>query len=105
MQLYTDRSQRVVVPTANLPWIHSPEFGVDRRPLERDSGEVARATSIVRYRPHSHFSKHEHAMGEEFLVLDSVFSDHLGDYAQGTYVRNRGEVTMLLSQLKVASFL
>jgi anti-sigma factor ChrR (cupin superfamily) len=27
-------------------------------------------------------------MGEEFLVLDGVFSDELGDYPAGTYVRN-----------------
>jgi hypothetical protein len=33
---------------------------------------VARATSIVRYAPHSHFSAHTHGGGEEFLVLDGV---------------------------------
>ena len=31
---------------------------------------MARATSIVRYAPHSHFSAHTHGGGEEFLVLD-----------------------------------
>lgn len=53
-----------------------------------DSGEVARATSIVRYSPGSRFSPHEHGGGEEFLVLEGVFSDEHGDDGPGTYVRN-----------------
>ena len=69
-------------------WIHSPEQGVDRIMLDRIGDEVARATSIVRYAPDSSFARHEHALGEEFLVLDGVFSDEHGDYPTGTYVRN-----------------
>ncbi len=56
--------------------------------LERDGGEVARATSIVRYAPNSSFSAHEHGGGEEFLVLAGLFSDEYGNYPAGTYVRN-----------------
>ena len=56
--------------------------------LDRIGDEVARATSIVRYAPHSHFSAHTHGGGEEFLVLDGVFQDEHGDYPAGTYVRN-----------------
>jgi anti-sigma factor ChrR (cupin superfamily) len=88
MQLHTDFSQRVVIPSADLPWVDSPMAGVHRRLLERDGEEVARATSIVRYAPGSTFSPHTHRGGEEFLVLDGVFSDEHGDYPVGTYVRN-----------------
>jgi anti-sigma factor ChrR (cupin superfamily) len=49
---------------------------------------VARATSIVRYAPQSHFSPHAHGGGDEFLVLNGVFQDEHGDYPAGTYVRN-----------------
>jgi len=56
--------------------------------LERDGGEVARATSLVRYAPGSSFSPHSHGAGEEFLVLDGVFSDETGDFPAGSYVRN-----------------
>jgi len=73
---------------ADQEWIHSPESGVDRIMLDRIGDEVARATSIVRYAPGSQFSRHEHAKGEEFLVLDGIFSDEHGDYPTGTYVRN-----------------
>jgi anti-sigma factor ChrR (cupin superfamily) len=83
-----DFTQRVVIDTTTLAWLPSPQPGVERRPLDRVGGEVARATSLVRYAPASSFPAHEHAMGEEFLVLDGVFSDEHGDYPSGTYVRN-----------------
>ena len=83
-----DFSQRVVIPTDQLPWIPSPQLGVERRMLDRIGGEVARATSLVRYAAASSFPAHEHALGEEFLVLDGVFSDEHGDYPAGTYIRN-----------------
>jgi quercetin dioxygenase-like cupin family protein len=88
MELNADFSQRVAVHAAQLPWIPSPIAGVDRRMLDRIGDEVARATSIVRYAPHSHFSPHTHGGGEEFLVLDGVFQDEHGDYPTGSYVRN-----------------
>ena len=56
--------------------------------LDRVGGEVARATSIVRYAPGSQFSEHTHSGGEEFIVLEGVFQDEHGDYPAGTYVRN-----------------
>jgi len=62
--------------------------GVERRMLDRIGDEVARATSIVRYAPSSHFSPHTHGGGEEFLVLEGVFQDEHGDYPKGWYVRN-----------------
>jgi hypothetical protein len=88
MELNADFSQRAVVHAATLPWIPSPMAGVDRRMLDRIGEEVARATSIVRYAPESHFSPHTHGGGEEFLVLDGVFQDEHGDYPPGSYVRN-----------------
>ena len=42
--------------------------GVDRD-LDRDGDEVARATSVVRFAAGSRFPRHEHALGEELLVL------------------------------------
>jgi len=80
--------QRVVIATDTLPWVPSPQAGVERRLLDRIGGEIARATSLVRYAPASEFPAHGHALGEEFLVLDGVFSDEHGDYPAGTYVRN-----------------
>jgi len=83
-----DLTQRAVVNTKALGWVPSPRPGVERRFLERDGGEVARATSIVRYAPGSAFPAHEHGGGEEYLVLEGTFSDEHGDFPVGTYVRN-----------------
>src|SRR5262249_26047199 len=83
-----DFSQRVVIDTNAAPWQPSPSPGVERRKLDRIGGEIARATTIVRYAPGSSFSLHRHDDGEEFLVLDGVFSDEHGDYPAGTYIRN-----------------
>ncbi|WP_298257924.1 cupin domain-containing protein [uncultured Litoreibacter sp.] len=88
MELNADFSQRVVVHSDQLDWNASPMPGVDRRMLDRIGGEVARATTIVRYAPDSKFSAHTHTGGEEFIVLDGVFQDEHGDFPEGTYVRN-----------------
>ena len=88
MNLNSDFNARAAVHAARLDWTPSPIPGVERRMLDRIGEELARATSIVRYAPHSHFSPHIHGGGEEFLVLDGIFQDEHGDYPAGTYVRN-----------------
>lgn len=88
MRINADFSEKAVVVPKESDWVCSPESGVDRLMLDRVGDEVARATSIVRYAPGSSFPPHEHAAGEEFLVLDGVFSDEHADYTVGTYVRN-----------------
>lgn len=88
MQLNTDFSQRCVVNTHALPWQASPSPLVERRLIERDGGEQARATSIVRYAPGAAFPAHRHDLGEEILVLEGVFSDEHGDYPAGTWLRS-----------------
>ena len=88
MRLNADFSKRVVIETETVPWEESPMSGVQRRELDRIGEEVARATSLVKYDPESYFSAHTHSGGEEFLVLEGVFSDEHGDYPAGTYVRN-----------------
>jgi len=88
VELNADFSQRVVVHAARLGWTPSPIVGVERRMLDRIGDEVARATSIVRYAPKSHFSPHTHGGGEEFIVLNGVFQDEHGDFPAGSYIRN-----------------
>ena len=88
MRINADFSKPAFVIPRAEDWVHSPESGVDRLMLDRIGDEVARATSVVRYAPGSSFPTHEHAMGEEFLVLEGVFSDETGHFPAGTYVRN-----------------
>ena len=88
MQINADLKQLAIVHAGDLDWVPSPKGEVDRKMLERDGDEVARATTIVRYPAGSAFPEHEHALGEEFLVLEGVFSDENGNFSEGTYVRN-----------------
>jgi anti-sigma factor ChrR (cupin superfamily) len=88
MELNADFTKRVVIESSQMDWTPSPMPGVDRRMLDRIGGEVARATSIVRYAAGSAFSQHTHTGGEEFIVLGGVFQDEHGDFPEGTYVRN-----------------
>jgi anti-sigma factor ChrR (cupin superfamily) len=88
MDINTDFKQRIVLHADQLAWQASPVPGVDRKCLDRVGGEVARASSIVRYAPNTVFTPHAHDGGEEILVLDGCFLDERGDYPAGTYLRN-----------------
>ena len=88
MKLNANFDSRVVVRPEDHVWVDSPMPGVQRMMLDRVGGEVARATSLVRYAPNSEFSPHTHDGGEEFFVLEGVFSDEHGSYGAGSYVRN-----------------
>ena len=89
MSINRDFTKRVCINSENEPWHKSPADGVERLYLERDdAGESAIATTIVKFAPGSKFEQHTHDGGEEFLVLDGVFSDEFGSYPKGTYIRN-----------------
>lgn len=88
MDINTDFTRRTATQIADIDWVPSPVEGIDRRMLERDGGEVARATTVVRFAPGAKFPFHEHVAGEEFFVLEGTFSDDSGDYKAGSYLRN-----------------
>ena len=88
MNIHSDLSARIVLYADRLHWQASPVQGVERQMLDREGGEVARATSVVRYAPNTQFTPHTHDGGEEILVLDGCFSDEAGDYSAGMYLRN-----------------
>ena len=88
IQINADHAQRCVVNSSQLEWQPSPSPLVQRRLLERDGGEVARATSVVRYEPGASFERHVHERGEEILVLDGSFCDDSGTHGPGTYLHN-----------------
>lgn len=83
-----NREQAVVIDTAAMSWTASPQSGVERKVLESLDADTERVTTIVRFAPNSYFPAHTHGGGEEFLVLEGVFSDASGDYPAGHYVRN-----------------
>ncbi|WP_341503666.1 cupin domain-containing protein [Gallaecimonas sp. GXIMD4217] len=87
-RINADFTKELALDTHAMAWAPSPLAGVERKMLDRIGCEVARATSLVRYGPGCHFSEHVHGGGEEFLVLEGVFSDERGHYGPLCYVRN-----------------
>lgn len=90
MKLNADLTQRANRNIHQILWEDSPAKGVQRRRLECDDDHapVERVTTVVRFAENSAFSAHHHDGGEEFLVLEGVFSDEFADYPAGYYVRN-----------------
>lgn len=86
--LNADFNQRVVIKPEDHKWVDSPMPNVTRMMLDRVGAESARATTIVKFEPNSEFSEHTHIGGEEFYVLEGVFSDEHNDHGKGSYVRN-----------------
>jgi anti-sigma factor ChrR (cupin superfamily) len=80
---------RVVMDTREMAWTPSPAGTVLRKRLhlvgEVESGQV---TSLVRYLPGSSFPEHGHPEGEEILVIEGTFSDHVGDAQAGAHLLN-----------------
>lgn len=83
-----DLSQPASLVPQQWQWLPSPQPEVERVMLDRQGDEVAVATSIVRYAEDSAFPAHEHALGEEFIVLQGEFGDEHGRYGAGSYLRN-----------------
>ncbi len=89
VHLHADLGINAFVNTSAMTWALSPTPGVHRKALERFGGKTTcRATSLIHYAPGARIAAHIHDGGEEFFVLDGVFSDDAGDYGRGTYGRN-----------------
>ena len=88
MLINADFSCRASLLPEQHQWVQSPQQGVERVMLDRVGAEKARATSIVRYAPDSHFPHHLHPGGEEILVLSGTFSADDRHYPAGWYLRN-----------------
>ena len=88
MLINADFSCRASLLPEQHQWVQSPQQSVERVMLDRVGAEKARATSIVRYAPDSHFPHHLHPGGEEILVLSGTFSADDRHYPAGWYLRN-----------------
>lgn len=89
MLINADFSQIAIVKPNDYQWFKSPHGEVERVMLDRIGNETARATSLVRYAPQTIFPEHQHALGEEILVLSGTFTENGHQhYPAGWYLRN-----------------
>ena len=75
----------VRIETRHAPFVPGAVPGLSVRPLHEFRGENV---ALVRWEPGTEFHPHIHMGGEEILVLDGTFSDELGDYPAGTWIRS-----------------
>jgi hypothetical protein len=89
VELNSDKTKRQLVKTSDIEWVGASQAGgVYRKMIERRGGEVARATTVVKFDPDQSFPRHTHAGGEEFVVLDGVWRDDYGSFGKYSYIRN-----------------
>lgn len=90
IDVHSDLTKRIVVKVADLSWSPSPWIpGINRKFLDRyGNGQFVPSTSVVSFAPGVRDPYHAHPHGEEFYVLEGVFTDHTGDYLPGFYVRH-----------------
>jgi len=91
--LNSDFTQVVTVNTEQMDWEDSPMPNVWRKRLELISTSNPQLTTVVKFTPDSYFKAHQHDGGEEFLVLEGVFSDSNGDFPYRVY--KMLQITML----------
>lgn len=85
MKINENFDQRAVIDTSNVAWQPSPYPGLVHKLLDCTDDEVPRVSRIIQYAAGS--SLPEQGLGDEFLVLDGVFSDGQERYPAGSYVR------------------
>ena len=89
MLVNADFSKIAIVIPQHHQWTKSPGGEVERVMLDRIGAESARATSLVKYLPHTIFPQHQHPNGEEILVLSGVFTENsTTNYPAGWYLRS-----------------
>ncbi len=70
--------------TQDAGWQPGPVDGLSLRQLHAFGNE---RVALVRWRPGTRYVHHEHAGGEEILVLDGTLADEHGIYPPGTWLR------------------
>jgi len=89
ISLNSEKSEMQLVKVCEVEWVETSQAGgVHRKMIERLGGEVARATTVVKFDPDQAFPRHSHAGGEEFLVLEGVWRDDYGSFSKYSYIRN-----------------
>jgi len=87
MLINADFSQRVVINPNQYNWLPDMTHGLERAIFERIGVEFSKSTHLLRYAPFTDYLSHPNSHSEEVLVVAGEFSDELGRYTAGTYLR------------------
>jgi anti-sigma factor ChrR (cupin superfamily) len=87
-QLNADVALRVVVQSAQLPWLDAPTPLIKHKVLMQGDGENAKASAVIKLLPGANVADLPHQLGEEIFVLEGSLSDAKGDHPAGSYIKN-----------------
>lgn len=78
-------NEQIVVDTHESQWLPGLVDGLEVMPLHSFASEH---TALVKWKPGTKFKSHKHWGGEEIFVLRGTFSDELGHYSEGCWMRS-----------------
>ncbi len=84
-QFSEEDQAQVRIDTRSAPWHPGLVEGLSVMPLHKHDGVN---TALVKWEPNTRFNPHVHPGGEEILVQEGKFRDELGEYPEGTWLRN-----------------
>ncbi len=83
---FRDHDERIIIDTAAVEWLSFPHRGADVVHFYRDRHGIETARYGKVY-PDKQIPSHDHAMGEETLILDGCLKDEHGTYGPGVWFR------------------
>lgn len=86
--IHADIGKRIVIKSDDYSWKPSAIPGIQQMVLDRIGGVMAHSTTIMRYTTGSECAAWAENGSVEVFVLNGTFTDELGKYSTGAYVRN-----------------
>lgn len=83
---FRDDDERFVIDTEKVEWMSFPHRGADVVHFYRDRHGIDTSRYGKVY-PDKRIPSHDHAMGEETLIIDGVLKDEHGSYVAGSWFR------------------
>lgn len=83
---FRDDEDRIVIDTETVEWMSFPHRGADVVHFYRD-GHGIDTSRFGNVYPEKRIPSHDHAMGEETLIVEGYLKDEYGTYGPGTWFR------------------
>ena len=78
-------NKKIIINTTNEAWLPGLVDGLSVMPLHNFEHEN---TALVKWKPNTRFTPHQHFGGEEIFVIQGTFYDEYGSYPKYTWLRS-----------------
>lgn len=84
---FRDDDERLTIDTGKVEWMSFPHRGADVVHFYRDRHGIE-TSRFGKVYPEKKIPSHDHAMGEETLIIDGYLKDEYGTYGPGVWFRS-----------------